>query len=71
MNLTWTGSPFTLGAMSYASVGDTIWNDTNGDGVLNGSEAGIDNVALTLYRDNGDSVFDPSSDDSYADGHHR
>ena len=35
-----------------ASIGDFVWNDVNGNGVQDGGpEAGIDGVAVQLYRD--------------------
>ncbi|NJP06539.1 MAG: hypothetical protein HC837_13385, partial [Chloroflexaceae bacterium] len=33
------------------SLGDRVWYDTNNDGLFNGSEVGIANVAVRLYRD--------------------
>lgn len=63
--ITWSGTPFTLQDPPYASVGDSIWNDANGNGTLDGSEAGIDNVTVKLYLDDGDGIFNPSSDALY------
>ena len=41
------------------SIGDTVWDDINGDGVLNGAEAGIANVTVNLYEDtNGNGAID-------------
>ncbi|MFS4438083.1 SdrD B-like domain-containing protein, partial [Paracoccaceae bacterium GXU_MW_L88] len=34
-----------------ASLGDTVWYDTNGDGVLNGSESGAAGVSVELLVD--------------------
>ncbi|WP_411846710.1 SdrD B-like domain-containing protein [Roseibacillus persicicus] len=43
------------------SIGTTIWNDVNGDGILDGGESGIEGVTVVLYRDvDGDGVVDPS-----------
>ncbi len=64
--LTWTGSPFTVQEPAYGSIGDYVWNDTNADTAQDSGESGLDNVALTLYLDNGDGVFDAASDDVYA-----
>ncbi len=45
------------------SIGDTVWGDTNGDGVINGSETGIANVTVNLYEDtNGNGVINAGSD---------
>lgn len=43
-------------------IGDAVWHDLDGDGVQDGGEPGIDNVQLRLYKDDGDSAFDTSSD---------
>jgi hypothetical protein len=43
-------------------IGDTVWNDANGNGIKDGAEVGIANVQLKLYQDNGDGVFDPATD---------
>ncbi|NJP07741.1 MAG: hypothetical protein HC837_20050, partial [Chloroflexaceae bacterium] len=32
-------------------LGNQVWNDTNNDGLFNGSEVGIANVEVLLYRD--------------------
>jgi uncharacterized repeat protein (TIGR01451 family) len=40
------------------NLGDRVWFDTNNDGVIGGSEPGVDAVAVQLYQDtNGDGVF--------------
>lgn len=42
-----------------ASIGDTVWMDFNGDGVLDLGEPGIANVTIDLYIDvNADSMLD-------------
>lgn len=43
-------------------IGDRVWNDTNGDGVQDNGEPGINNVTLNLYRDNGDGILNTASD---------
>ncbi len=46
-----------------AALGDYVWFDRNQDGQQNESrDWGIGGVEVTLYRDNGDGVADPSSD---------
>ena len=51
-----------------ALLGDYVWRDVDGDGDHRGLEAlydaaGIDNVKLHLYRDDGDGVFEPDGGD--------
>lgn len=44
----------------YASIGDYVWYDTNGDGVQDATETAVSSVAVTLYQDqDGDGVIDP------------
>ncbi len=41
------------------SLGNRVWEDANRDGLINGTETGISNVAVSLYRDaNGDGTPD-------------
>ncbi|MCB1049937.1 MAG: hypothetical protein KDC71_05005 [Acidobacteria bacterium] len=57
-------TPFTL---VTATIGDLVWNDINGNGVLDGSEAGISGV--TVYWDrNGNGSFDAGEPSSITDG---
>lgn len=46
-DVTPTGDP----DVSAASIGDTIWLDSNGNGVLNAGEDGISRVVVNLYSD--------------------
>ncbi len=39
-----------IGALG--AIGDLIWHDANGDGILNPGEQGIPNVEVALYQDN-------------------
>lgn len=65
--LTWTSSPFDLSDISYGSVSGTIWDDTDADGVQDGTESGIADVDVTLYLSAEDtSQFDPSTALIYA-----
>ncbi len=41
------------------SIGDLVFNDANGNGTLDGIEAGIDGVDVDLYLDGGDGLFGP------------
>ncbi len=45
-----------------AVYGDFVWNDTNGDGIQNGGETGIDNIRVELYKDNGDGIQNVTQD---------
>ena len=40
-----------FGFFRVLAVGNIVWFDTNNDGLLNGSETGIPNVAVELYND--------------------
>ena len=41
------------------SIGDTVWNDADKDGIQDGDEAGIENITVTLYQDqNGNGTID-------------
>ncbi len=65
--LDWSaGTPFTILDPAYGTIGDAVWADTDGDGVYDGDESGIDSVTVKLYLDDGDNIFDPASDDVYA-----
>ncbi len=45
--------------VATGAIGDQIWNDANGDGVLDPGESGIENVTVTLYSDSdGDGIYD-------------
>ncbi|MFP4031040.1 MAG: SdrD B-like domain-containing protein, partial [Desulfococcaceae bacterium] len=43
-------------------IGDTVWNDADGNGVQDSGEAGIADVEVQLYRDDGDGAFDSTAD---------
>lgn len=46
------------------AIGDTVFNDLDGSGTQNGSEAGINGVVVQLYLDrNGNGVFEPTGAD--------
>jgi len=64
--VSWGGTPFTLPAVTYGSVGDNIWDDTDGDGVQDSLEVGLNDVDITLSVDDGDGIFDPNLDPVYA-----
>jgi YVTN family beta-propeller protein len=50
------------GPRGLSTLGDTVWHDTNLDGLQTPGEQGIDGVLVSLYRDNDDAVFDPAAD---------
>ncbi|ACL25990.1 SdrD B-like domain-containing protein [Chloroflexus aggregans] len=50
-DLTWDA-----GLYQPASVGNYVWEDTNGNGVQDTGEAGVANVTVTLYRASDNSV---------------
>ena len=49
-------------ALSPGVIGDRIWRDTDGDGIQDAGEPGLDNVYVALYRDDGDGLVDPARD---------
>ena len=46
------------------SIGDTIWEDFDLDGVFDEDEFGLWDTTVNLYLDDGDGVFEPGSDDT-------
>ena len=44
------------GLMPLAKLGDTVWQDCNGDGVLNNGEQGIAGITVEVYDSNNDLV---------------
>lgn len=43
------------------SIGDTVFSDANGDGVMNGADTGIGSISVKLYEDsNSNGVIDPT-----------
>ena len=45
------------------TIGDTIWDDLDYDGIQDGGETGIDSVTVRLYTSDGDGDFEPGTDD--------
>src|SRR5690606_27043735 len=41
------------GMYQYASIGDRVWLDLNGNGVQDGGESGVANIPVTLYTGGG------------------
>ncbi|MEM7532276.1 MAG: SdrD B-like domain-containing protein [Chloroflexota bacterium] len=70
-------SQINFGYISYGAIGGTVWNDTNGDGAVDGDEASIADVTLllvdrdgtqissTVSSDTGEYRFDPVRLDAY------
>jgi len=56
-----------FGFVTDVSVGDTIWFDTNGDGLENGSEQGIPGVVVYITNAAGDTLGSATTD---ADGNY-
>ncbi len=53
-----------FGYYSQGTVGDTVFNDIDGDGVQALDEPGISGVTVELYEDvDGDGVYEPDGDD--------
>jgi hypothetical protein len=44
------------------SLGNLVWKDQNSNGIWNTDEPGMFGVILYLYRDDGDTIFDPAND---------
>ncbi|WP_338760990.1 SdrD B-like domain-containing protein [Massilia sp. METH4] len=61
------GNPGSGGA-TLATIGDTVWEDDNGNGIQDAGEAGIAGVGVAL-RDAGGNVIETTTTD--ADGHYR
>jgi SdrD B-like domain len=50
--------PVRLGA-----IGDTVWYDNNADGLQDSDEWGLEGMAVELYGDDGDGMFEPGMGD--------
>ncbi len=67
-NLDYTTTPH-FGYNATRSIGDTVWNDLDGDQTQDPGEPGIAGVTVQLYRDvNGNGVFEPGGADGAAIG---
>ena len=60
----WDIEAFACSVPASITIGDYVWNDTNGNGLQDGGEPGLDNITVRLYRDDGDHVFEPGGDDA-------
>jgi len=67
------------GIVAPILIGDTIWQDLNGNGLQDdGAGTGISGVLVTLYYDDSDGIYEPGTDDTFvgqaitdADGHYQ
>ena len=65
-NLDYTTTPH-FGYNATRAIGDTVWNDLDGDGVQDAGEPGIGGVTVLLYRDvDLDGDFEPGAADGAA-----
>lgn len=49
------------------SIGDFIWEDSDGGADQDAGEPGISGVTVNLYQDDGDGIFEPGVDDLFLD----
>ncbi len=56
-----TDNTVDAGILVRTSLGDLVWDDVNGNGIQDGTEAGVPNVTVTLYNDLGVQVDDPNT----------
>jgi len=54
---------FGIGLAEKASLGSLIWEDTNGNGVKNDGEPGIEGVLVELFSLSGEKIFSTISDE--------
>ena len=47
-----------------ATIGDLVWSDADEDGVRDLGEPGLAGITVELYLDDGDSIFEPGTDDA-------
>ncbi len=50
-------SSWDMGIYMYAEIGDKVWVDTNGNGIQDSGENGLDGVDITLTRQSDNSTF--------------
>jgi len=62
-DLDYTSNP-NFGYNISKSIGDTVFNDIDGDGSQDAGEPGISSVSAALYLDDGDGTFEPGTDDT-------
>ena len=55
---------YDIGLYEFASIGDYVWLDTNGDGIQNPHESGIEGVTVELQDCSGEVISTMETDDS-------
>ena len=50
------------GLLGPATVGNYVWQDSNGNHLQDGGENGINGITVRIYRDNGDNIPVPGTD---------
>ena len=50
------------GLLGPATVGNYVWQDSNGNHLQDGGENGINGITVRIYRDNGDGIPVPGTD---------
>ena len=63
-NLDYSTTTPHFGYNATRAIGDTVWNDLDGDGVQDAGEPGIGGATVLLYRDDGDGNFEPGTGDT-------
>ena len=58
----YVNADFGFTPLPTGSIGDFVWNDTNGDGVQDPGETGIPGITVTLYDSNGDVIATTTTD---------
>lgn len=58
----WNGNVFGLTDIPYGTIIGSVWFDRDRDGLIDPGEPGIDGVRFIAYRDDGDGVFDTTTD---------
>ncbi len=51
-----------FGFVPAASIGDTVWYDTNTNGLQDAGESGVPNIAVNLFDDNGNPIAATATD---------
>lgn len=65
-SVTWPGNVPTQAPLAVTMLRGSAWLDDNHDQVFDGSEVQVAGLPMALYRDTGDDVFSPDTDQRYA-----
>ena len=60
-NLSDSSAASAIVTVGSGSISGRVWSDDDSSGTQNGLEAGLQNVTLTIYKDDGDSTYDPGA----------